>query len=900
MRMAIHPGRGGRGVMLNRKPRYLMLDPPNLPFGNQKIDHGNPYGVLRTQFSDYEMKRPHDDERNDQKDENSLEEQIHMEKIPDSNQKCQERSGAPKSVINKAETLVKYMEAIREAKKKKKFKSVKPGKYHIKKTSSLLEESENLKISKVRKFNHKKMEIVPLRNDDVVMENVETEAHTKTAEKRKSIMDEVEDEDDDMSELTPRKTTSAFSPTFFPDPDDIKRAKKVTPEKDKNDSDNVQEGTSGKTISNLIQIIQNVAESINIQINHAELEAMKNWDVHALRKKLGDFNSKKKFMNSPPIATFDHKHQEKHNYTKEEENIYDKQGLNAAAVSITIQPQEAIVKNKPPQVKPVTKKKNPVKSQIRHSYTARLRLSIRKFNSVNVGFVLKQMFQLWKEADASIILLAHNEEDNTNLWIDDVNKIPDEKNMVDKYVAGVYQYHDKLHFSLRFSGHQELQKMKLKIFAWMKSNDSFATIDKVRAALVHTIGFFYKIHPDFYNREELKKDVHDHLKELNIGDDVNIFPRKIWIRTNEGKVETRALAMEVPKNNRDVVNRHMMKFQYKTCKELMYVPFSNMNDDVYKQTLKEIFYGQNIYLHTTRRRTIYGIRNANTIYPTKGGEATSFREWIKTITYGENEFLEACEIGPTGNIHLIFNQEYDQTVQQLFGQGFKKFASENFHEENIQKIFTNERVQMDVGDMKTAEDMEYAEMLKRKFGNPQESMNQGQTVTANKTYAEASREPPTKLTRINLHYSKFSRPTTLRTNTYQGNETSQRNKDNASKGDDQGWKSDHEQVLSNEWMKDMEQRLTEKINDYREDFDAKLSALEKQTQARMEKSEEMILGKLQEMQVKTTEDIKESFNVKMNNVDHKFDLIMNMLTKQTGSTGPNNTTESVNGPGKGQ
>ena len=140
----------------------------------------------------------------------------------------------------------------------------------------------------------------------------------------------------------------------------------------------------------------------------------------------------------------------------------------------------------------------------------------------------------------------------------------------------------------------------------------------------------------------------------------------------------------------------------------------------------------------------------------------------------------------------------------------------------------------------------------------------------------------------------------MRTNTYQGNASLPQHKDNASKGDDQGWQSDNAQVSSNEWMKAMEKRLTEKINDYREDFDAKLSALEKQTQVRMEKSEEMILGKLQEMQVKTTEDIKESFNAKMNNVDHKFELIMNMLTKQTGSTGPNNTTESVNGPGKGQ
>jgi len=263
-----------------------MMDPPELPFGNRKIDQGNPYGVLRTQYSDHEMKHPNDEGRDDRKNENSLEEQIHMKKIPDSKQACQERSGAPDSEKLKAEIIDKYTNAIRKAKRKKKFKPMKLEKYHIKKSSLLLEESKNPKISKVRKVYRKNMEIEPLRNNDVVMENAETEAHEKTAEKRKNRVVEVDVEDDDMSELTPRKTTSAFSPTFFPDPDDIKRAKKVTPEKENIDLENAQEDPSGTSTSNLIQIIKNVAESIHIRIKPAELEAMRNWEIQALRKNL--------------------------------------------------------------------------------------------------------------------------------------------------------------------------------------------------------------------------------------------------------------------------------------------------------------------------------------------------------------------------------------------------------------------------------------------------------------------------------------------------------------------------------------------------------------------------------------------------------------------------------------
>ena len=87
MRMAIHPGRGGRGLLPHRKPRYLMIDPPDLPFGNRRIDLGNPYGVLRMQYSDCDMKPNLPDEAEIHKDTFLSDEPIHMAKIPDSKTK---------------------------------------------------------------------------------------------------------------------------------------------------------------------------------------------------------------------------------------------------------------------------------------------------------------------------------------------------------------------------------------------------------------------------------------------------------------------------------------------------------------------------------------------------------------------------------------------------------------------------------------------------------------------------------------------------------------------------------------------------------------------------------------------------------------------------------------------
>jgi len=79
------------------------------------------------------------------------------------------------------------------------------------------------------------------------------------------------------------------------------------------------------------------------------------------------------------------------------------------------------------------------KNQIRHSYTAvRLRLKLTTSN-VDVVEKLREIYSLWKSADQSTILLAHADETNSNMMIDDVNtKLPYDENEVKKYVMGMY------------------------------------------------------------------------------------------------------------------------------------------------------------------------------------------------------------------------------------------------------------------------------------------------------------------------------------------------------------------------------------------------------------------------------------------------------------------------------
>lgn len=76
------------------------------------------------------------------------------------------------------------------------------------------------------------------------------------------------------------------------------------------------------------------------------------------------------------------------------------------------------------------------------------------------------------------------------------------------------------------------------------------------------------MYPDFYNREEIKEKIKECLAPLNIGDDMNLLARKIWMRHKETEIETRGLALEVQKGARDQINVAMLQFKIDICNVL--------------------------------------------------------------------------------------------------------------------------------------------------------------------------------------------------------------------------------------------------------------------------------------------------------------------------------------------
>jgi len=895
MRLHAGPGRGGRGLPWLVKPKYLTQKRAHTDLEKTYVDPNNFYEVLKQDGAKNglatktgQRKKVQFVEKNQTK--NYYEKRNKEPEIPHSrlsNENIEDKNGALDLDVEKNP----FTQIVRRQRKKK-YNSMTPAKYYKNAPLINLKEScEKRELDQENCWQNVKMNAQDGTDDDASF-------RTQDVDMDLASMDE------NLNEKSKMDALKLVSP-------ELNKAVKHCNKKQKQSvNTNEENAFSDEELEketereheerrhNMIRIIKQVASSINCLHNPQEELALRSMDMVQLRKALGVLNVKKKLFLEKNMSGNEYNSAEKNDECMDD-RMYNESGLNVAAVSTVITPLKNVKINarKPPEVDSPHVTNKSVRPQVRHSYTARIKLTIAD-TSVNVGLMLKKMFQVWKDADPSVMLLAHEYENDSSLMIDDENKIPSLESEVHKYVMpGMYQYRGKLHMSLRFSGHLDLVTLKRKIFTWMGKNRSFATIDRVQAALVHTIGFLHNVHPDYYNRERIKKEIKTFLEPLHIGDDVNVFVRKIWMRDDHEKIETRALVLEVPKDFREAVNTKMMSYTMENCSQMTYVPFSQMADPEYNYTLKRIFLSQNVYLHRTQRRNIYGIQEPLTEFTLKNGEVATFCEWIESITYEDEPFLDACVVGPTGTLHLIYDENHADTVQQLFGKGFKEYAKEHFEDEDLVTIFDKEKIRFEEkGNSMSKKGGEYADFLKRKFqGNPQDMDSAVRQVnTKYMSYAEASKAPPLRQNRMNLHYSQFSEasPITLNANVKKARTTSiKETQDNVKvemilKRLEALESPSTNQVQQNMWEENFNKKLQKQMHELQAQVEAKLTELECQTELRMQKSEEILLGKIQEMQIVHTQNITSSFENKMNQVHTKLDQYMTLFMNKIESTGP--------------
>jgi len=196
---------------------------------------------------------------------------------------------------------------------------------------------------------------------------------------------------------------------------------------------------------------------------------------------------------------------------------------------------------------------------------------------------------------------------------------------------------------------------------------------------------------------------------------------------------------------------------------------------------------------------------------------------------------------------------------------------------------------------------DYLDFFKREFtsnNQTSQSTTSSQIVTKGKTYAEASKEPPMKMNKLNLHYSSCSPapPPTIAQNL----QIAQTLKQVLKRVESLEQKPQKLSILVdvNVTTSTLEEQLQKKLSEMNSKFDSKLQEMEKMSNKRMQDSENMILEKFEEMRMAHSNDIKKTFDTKMDQMHSTFVLFMDRLETKLASTGAGDVKESIPVPGK--
>jgi len=156
-----------------------------------------------------------------------------------------------------------------------------------------------------------------------------------------------------------------------------------------------------KRCGKIREVIEGIASELRVQIPESTIMKLKNGDISYLQKELGGWNIRKREMLKAKRRANKNEPQ-----LRNKASLYGESGLDVAAVSMNVATKAPVMKNKPPEVE--VPRKNVLQkgvNQIRHSYTVRLKLQQQDETHVNVSQKLKEIFNVWKSADQSSVLL---------------------------------------------------------------------------------------------------------------------------------------------------------------------------------------------------------------------------------------------------------------------------------------------------------------------------------------------------------------------------------------------------------------------------------------------------------------------------------------------------------------
>ena len=247
-------------------------------------------------------------------------------------------------------------------------------------------------------------------------------------------------------------------------------------------------------------------------------------------------------------------------------------------------------------------------------------------------------------------------------------------------------------------------------------------MDKIKAEKIVTVGFFTHFHPEFHNRDDFKAFCKQHVLDVtenDLQDDISVYACSVYAGTGINKVTSRVCVVECAVDDAQVIAEAFADALPDPYENITFVPFTKV-DDSYTGLLRAALIEQNKFLNSMRRMVIHGLTNISTSIATKDLQAITPQKWILQVKYENVPIITAVERNSVRATNIIYDISHEARVQELFST-FSSALKANFDDDVIAKFYSEvERpVQMRVRTVSRRE-QNYLEVLKRRYGNPQD------------------------------------------------------------------------------------------------------------------------------------------------------------------------------------
>ena len=320
--------------------------------------------------------------------------------------------------------------------------------------------------------------------------------------------------------------------------------------------------------------------------------------------------------------------------------------------------------------------------------TARFEISPSDTTAINVPLVTKQLFRIFKKADRTLRLLPWYPDPQNDLdAIDQEEDIPVEEQYIKQWVDNPRMLNNKLVFALRIETIVTHKHIRDTFVPWMLRNNSHIKLDTLSAREIYGIGFITDVHPTFYNRANLKKFLHQKLKENNCNVELNVYVRNVWNIYNKQKISSKAIVIEVDKQFRNDATTALMDLDLTAAYSYAkFIPFNKsiVPDDI----LFNILLSNNQYQSTSRRRVVSGLQNIHHTKETRSQSHESFITWIRSLLHENQPLFEHVEYTTTGSVVFIYNSTTEDPAME-FLSNLPTLARDHFA--NAQDLFDPEK-----------------------------------------------------------------------------------------------------------------------------------------------------------------------------------------------------------------